>query len=190
MKKHINLLLVFFLLLTALSWAKADKKDPFLIEVKPAKVTPLKSEAFNWLEANKVELSEICHKIWGYAELAMEEYKSSELLASYLEKMGFTVTRGVAGMPTAFVAVYGSGQPVIGILAEYDALPGLSQDTVPYKKALKEGAPGHGCGHNVFGPASTAAAVALKEVMAKHKIPGTIKLFGCPAEETVVGKVF
>ena len=190
MKKHLKVFLIFFLLVACLSWSKTDKKDPFLIEVKPAKITPLKSEAFNWLETNKAELSDICHKIWSYAELAMEEYKSSELLASYLEKMGFTVARGVAGMPTAFVAVYGSGQPVIGILAEYDALPGLSQDTVPYKKPLKEGSPGHGCGHNVFGTASTAAAVALKEVMAKHKIPGTIKLFGCPAEETVVGKVF
>jgi aminobenzoyl-glutamate utilization protein B len=174
------------------SYASADKeeKDPLLLKVKPAKLTPLKEEAFEWLDENRPELSKISDKIWRLAEIAMEEFESAEVLASYLEKMGFKVERGASGMPTAFVAVYGSGEPVIGILAEYDALPGLSQDAVPYKKPLEEGKPGHGCGHNIFGTASTAAAAAMKEVMEKRGLSGTIKLFGCPAEETVVGKVF
>jgi aminobenzoyl-glutamate utilization protein B len=183
-------LLSLFFLLTVLSYSEKSQEDPLLIKVKSAELTPLKKEAFAWLEANKSRLAEINDQIWRFAETAMEEYESSELLASYLEKNGFQVTRDVAGMPTAFVAVYGSGEPVIGILAEYDALPGLSQDTVSYKKPIEEGKPGHGCGHNVFGTASTAAAAAMKEVMDKKGLRGTVKLFGCPAEETVVGKVF
>ena len=179
---------LFFLAIFVFS--EEGKKDPFLIQVKPAKLTSLKKEAFAWLEANKEELNQINAKIWEYAEVAMEEYQSAETLASYLEENEFEVTRGVAGMPTAFVAVYGSGEPVIGILAEYDALPGLSQESVPYKKPSREGEPGHGCGHNIFGVASTATAVAMREVMEKKGLSGTVKLFGCPAEETVVGKVF
>lgn len=190
MKKSFSLLLSLFLIFSLIAFSEEEKEDPFLLKVKPAELTPLKEHAFSWLDAHKPELSEINGKIWRFAEVAMEEYESSELLASYLEKNGFKVTREVAGMPTAFVAVYGSGAPVIGILAEYDALPGLSQETVSYKKPIKEGEPGHGCGHNVFGTASTAAAVALKEVMEKKNLSGTIKLFGCPAEETVVGKVY
>jgi aminobenzoyl-glutamate utilization protein B len=190
MRRIFTGLLSLFFLLTVLSYSEKSQEDQLLIKVKPAELTPLKEEAFAWLEANKSRLAEINDQIWRFAETAMEEYESSELLASYLEKNGFQVTRGVAGMPTAFVAVYGSGEPVIGILAEYDALPGLSQDTVSYKKPLEEGKPGHGCGHNVFGTASTAAAVAIKEVMDKKGLRGTVKLFGCPAEETVVGKVF
>ncbi|HDY89127.1 MAG TPA: amidohydrolase, partial [bacterium] len=97
----------------------------------------------------------------------------------------------LADMPTAFMAMYGSGKPVVGILAEYDALPGLSQKpALTYKEAVNPGAPGHGCGHNLFGAGSVAAALAIKSVMEKQKLPGTIKLFGCPAEEIVVGKVY
>jgi len=187
-----KILVLFLGVIILFSHALADKeeKDPLLLKVKPAKLTPLKKEAFGWLDKNMDELSKINEKIWRLAEVAMEEYESAEVLASYLEKMGFKVERGVAGMPTAFVAVCGSGEPVIGILAEYDALPGLSQETVPSKKPLEEGEPGHGCGHNIFGTASTAAAVAMKEVKEKRGLSGTLKLFGCPAEETIVGKVF
>lgn len=167
-----------------------DEEDPLLLEVKARQLTPMKKEAFTWLETNRKKLSEINDEIGRLSEVAMEEYESAELLASYLETNGFQVTRAVAGMPTAFVAVYGIGDPVIGILAEYDALPGLSQEPVPYKKPVEEGQSGHGCGHNVFGTASTAAAVAMKQVMEKKGLKGTVKLFGCPAEETVVGKVF
>ncbi len=170
--------------------AQEAEKDPFLIIVSPAEMTPAKESALKWLDQNFQELSEINHQIWNFAEIAMEEYESSELLASYLEKNGFLVERGVAGMPTAFVASWDNGEPVIGILAEYDALPGLSQDKVPFQKPLQKDAPGHGCGHNVFGVASTAAALALKEAIQAEGLQGTVKLFGCPAEETVVGKVF
>ncbi len=175
---------------TILLLSGEDKEDPLLLHVKPSELTPLKKDAFVWLEANMKQLSEINDEIGRLAEVAMEEYESAELLASYLEQSGFQVTRGVAGMPTAFVAVYGTGEPVIGILAEYDALPGLSQEPVPYKKPVEDGQPGHGCGHNIFGTASTAAAVAMKQVMENKNLEGTVKLFGCPAEETVVGKVF
>lgn len=189
MRKILPLVLTL-LFLIAFSYSAEEKEDPLVIKVEPAKLTPMKKEAFSWLDSYKKELIEINLKIWELAEVAMEEYESSELLASYLERKGFSVTRGVAGMPTAFVAVFGSGEPVIGVLAEYDALPGLSQEGVPHKRPARVEAPGHGCGHNIFGTASTAAAVVMKEVMAKQGVSGTIKLFGCPAEETVIGKVF
>jgi len=190
MKKFITSLLGLFLILSFFLGAETKDNDPLLIKVKPAKLTPLKQEAFSWLDASAQDLDKLNDQIWSYAETALQEYQSSEALASYLEKMGFKVERGVAGMPTAFVAVYGTGEPVIGILAEYDALPGLSQEAVPQKKPVEAGQPGHGCGHNIFGVASTATAVAMKQVMEKNHLQGTIKLFGCPAEETVVGKVF
>jgi len=168
----------------------AEDVNPLLIKVKPAKITPLKKEALAWVDAAMPELSKLNDEIWRAAEVAMEEYRSSEVLASYLEGAGFKVEKGVAGLPTAVVGPYGSGQPVIGFLAEYDALPGLSQEAKTAKNPVKEGAPGHGCGHNIFGVASVASAVAAKDVMARNHIAGTLKVFGCPAEETVEGKVF
>jgi aminobenzoyl-glutamate utilization protein B len=132
----------------------------------------------------------IAQNIWGYAELGYQENKSSEQLQGFLKQEGFSVQSGVAQMPTAFVATYGSGKPVIGILAEFDALPGLSQDSVPFKKPLVEGKGGHACGHNLFGSASSAAAVTLKEWLSKNKKTGTIKLFGTPAEEGGGAKVY
>ena len=170
--------------------APAAEHDPLEIKVSPAKPTPLKKEAIARLDAAAADLDKINDEIWAAAEVALEEYKSSAALAAYLERSGFKVERGVAGLPTAFVAVFGSGEPAIGFLAEYDALPGLSQQASGAQKPVTEGAPGHGCGHNIFGTASAAAAVAVKDVMAGHGIPGTIKVFGCPAEETVEGKVF
>jgi len=178
MRKTWIIILALLFISTAGSFSEEVIKDPLVIDVKSAKMTPEKKFTLSWLDEHMSELSEINTKIWEFAEVAMEEYKSSELLASYLEKNGFQVSRGVAGMPTAFVAVYGKGEPVIGILAEYDALPGLSQELQPNKKAIEEGKPGHGCGHNIFGTASTAAAVALKELMQKNKYDGTVKLFG------------
>ena len=150
-----------------------------------------KNEAAEWINTNQQMFIDTAISIHGYAETALEEYRSSECLASMLEKSGFTVERGVAYMPTAFIATYGEGHPMVGILAEYDALPGLSQKAGLTEKSTDEpGAPGHGCGHNLFGPGSVSAAMAIKVVMEKHKISGTIKLFGCPAEETVIGKVY
>jgi len=118
-----------------------------------------KEIALSWISENESRLIEISDKIWEYAELGLTEYKSSKLLADTLEKAGFKVERGVAGMPTAFVATYGSGRPVIGIMGEYDALPGLSQKAVPWREPIKEGAPGHGCGHNIHGTSGMAAAI-------------------------------
>jgi aminobenzoyl-glutamate utilization protein B len=180
---------VFILLASAVGWA-AQETSPLRIKVKPAKLTPLKSEALAWVDSAMPELARLNDEIWRAAEVAMEEYRSSEALASYLEKSGFKVERGVAGMPTAFVGVYGSGEPVIGFLAEYDALPGLSQETASSHKPVAEGAPGHGCGHNIFGVAAAASAAAVKDLLDRHKLSGTLKVFGCPAEETVEGKVF
>jgi len=189
MKKIMTLGLISILAAAGTLFA-AEDVNPLLIKVKPAKITPLKKEALAWVDAAMPELSKLNDEIWRVAEVAMEEYRSSEVLASYLEGAGFKVEKGVAGLPTAFVGTYGSGQPVIGFLAEYDALPGLSQEAKTAKNPVKEGAPGHGCGHNIFGVASVASAVAAKDVMARNHIAGTLKVFGCPAEETVEGKVF
>jgi aminobenzoyl-glutamate utilization protein B len=150
----------------------------------------LKTEAVESIDDQSGQMIEISDKIWEYAETALREYQSSALLADYAEAQGFEVTRGVAGLPTAFTARYGSGKPVIGIMGEYDALPGISQKAVPFKEALTEGAAGQGCGHNLFGTASLGAAVAIKQLIAKGELKGTIVFFGTPAEESVGGKVY
>jgi aminobenzoyl-glutamate utilization protein B len=162
----------------------------FLITGPAPAVDKQKQTGLNWLDENRAKLEGMSRAIWDFAEIGMLEYRSSEYLAGVLEESGFAVKRGVAGMPTAFVASYGSGKPVIGINAEYDALPGLSQKVSTRKEPVEQGAPGHGCGHNLFGSASVMAALAVKEVMDKHKLDGTVRLFGCPAEETLVGKIF
>src|SRR5437867_3763366 len=142
------------------------------------------------IDAQRAQLTALSDQVWRYAETALQETKSSKALADFAEQKGFRVTRGVAGMPTAFVAEYGSGRPVIGIMGEYDALPGLSQKTEPQRAVLDPGAPGHGCGHNLFGVGSLAAATAIKELIAAGKLHGTIKFFGTPAEEAVGGKLY
>jgi len=142
------------------------------------------------VEKRKENLIKISDDIWSLAETAFEENQSSKILSDYAEQQGFTVERGVAGMPTAFVATYGSGKPVISVLGEFDALPGLSQKTEPNKNPLNEGAAGHGCGHNMFGAGSLGAAVAIKELIESGKIKGTIKFFGTPSEEKYFGKIW
>tara|TARA_R110001632_G_scaffold63318_2_gene151394 strand:- start:53552 stop:54991 length:1440 start_codon:yes stop_codon:yes gene_type:complete len=142
------------------------------------------------VEKHKTELIKISDEIWSLAETAFEETKSAEILAGYAEKQGFKVERGVAGMPTAFVATYGSGSPVISVLGEFDALPGISQKAQPTKSPLKEGAAGHGCGHNLFGAGSLGAAIAIKELIEDGKIKGTVKFFGTPSEEKFFGKIW
>jgi len=149
-----------------------------------------KEIALKWIGEHESRIIEVSNKIWEFAELGLQEFKSSSLLANELEAAGFAVQRGVAGMPTAFVASYGSGKPVIGIMGEYDALQGLSQKPVPRKDPLTPGAPGHGCGHNIHGTSGMAAAIAAKTVMQVNGIKGTVKFFGCPAEESFSGKVF
>lgn len=133
---------------------------------------------------------DIALNIWDYSELGYKEQKSSALLQQTLKEKGFQVESGIAGIPTAFVATYGSGQPVIGILAEFDALPGLSQQATPEKKPAEGRTSGHGCGHHLFGTASVAAGIELKQLMEQHKWQGTIKVYGTPAEEGGSGKVY
>ena len=142
------------------------------------------------IKKHEKALTKISDEIWSNAELALEEHKSSKILSDYAEKNGFNIERGVAGMPTAFIATYGKGRPRIGILGEFDANAGISQKKQTTKEALIEGAPGHGCGHNLYGTASLGAAIAIKELMKKGKIKGTIVFYGTPAEETIFGKVW
>ena len=142
------------------------------------------------VEKHQQELIALSDQVWGFAEIAMRETKSSKVLADYAEAQGFKVTRGVAEIPTAFIAEYGSGKPIIGVLGEFDALPGLSQKAQPTKEPLLNGAPGHGCGHNMFGAGSLGAALAIKELIAAGKLKGTIRFYGTPAEEDLAGKVY
>jgi aminobenzoyl-glutamate utilization protein B len=130
-------------------------------------------------------------KIWEWAEPGYQEKKSSDALAALAEKAGFKVTRGVAKIPTAFVAEFGTGKPVIGILGEFDALPELSQEAVPYRQPRKEGnGNGHACGHHLFGVASLSASIAIAEQIKAGKLTGTIRFYMCPAEEGGAAKVF
>jgi aminobenzoyl-glutamate utilization protein B len=161
-----------------------------VLAAAPAPAQDAKDEVAASIDARRAELAALARQIWGYAELGYQEEKSAAALRARLTKAGFRVERGVAGMPTAFVASYGQGRPVIGFMAEYDALPGLSQDAVPERKPVAEGAPGHGCGHHLLGTGSTAAAIAVKEYLARAKRPGTVKLYGTPAEEGGGGKVY
>ena len=150
----------------------------------------LKKRVVQEVDAQSAALIDLSDQVWRFAETALKETKSSKVLADYAEQQGFRVTRGVAGLPTAFVAEFGEGSPVIGIMGEYDALPGISQKAQPTREPLVEGAPGHGCGHNMFGTASLGAAVALKRLVADGSLKGTIKFFGTPAEEDVGGKIY
>lgn len=140
--------------------------------------------------ANEKPISDTALTIWKYAEVGYKETQSTALLQSRLKAAGFTIKAGVAGEPTAFVASFKNGAgPVIGVLAEYDALPGLSQLAQP-TKASAGGPAGHGCGHNLFGTASTYAAIAVKDWMVKNKVGGEIRVYGTPAEEGGSGKVY
>jgi aminobenzoyl-glutamate utilization protein B len=150
----------------------------------------LKNEASTNIGSGYETYKKIALTIWNYAEVGYKETKSSLLLQNTLKDNGFTVEAGVAGMLTAFVATYGSGKPVIGILAEFDALPGLSQDSSSSKAPVAGKNSGHGCGHNLFGTGSVASGIAIKKLLEEGKIKGTIKVFGCPAEEGGDGKVY
>jgi len=154
------------------------------------KMTSNKKAIVTSIEKHQAKLIKISDSIWALAETAFEEDDSSRILADYAEANGFSVDRGVAGMPTAFVATYGSGSPVISVLGEFDALPGISQKAQPTKEPLNEGAAGHGCGHNLFGTASLGAAIAVKELIEAGKLKGTVKFFGTPSEEKYFGKIW
>src|SRR5947209_3950960 len=137
-------------------------------------------------------IKRIAHEVWQFAELSLQEVKSAQLIMDILQEQDFTIiSKGTAGIPTAFIAEYGSGTPILGILPEYDALPGLGNEPVPYREPRKDHvSSGHGCGHNLLGAGCIGAAIALKNVVAEHKIPGTIRLYGCAAEETEGAKVY
>lgn len=170
------------LLSSCLVSAVVAATQPSLESVKQAAIVEVVQQ-----EAQLVELSDA---VWGFAETALTETQSAKVLADYAEEQGFRVTRGVGDMPTAFIAEYGSGRPIIGILGEYDALPRLSQAAIPEYKPLQQGGPGHGCGHNLFGAASLGAATAIKRLIEAGSIAGTVRYYGTPAEEAVGGKVY
>jgi len=142
------------------------------------------------VEQRVSQLKELNRRIWELAEVGLQETRSSALLVESLRAAGFEVRVGVANMPTAFVATFGSGKPVIGILAEYDALPDLSQKVAALLDPVTPGQPGHGCGHCGLGTGAIGAALAVKAAMQKHQIPGTLRVYGTPAEETLIGKVY
>jgi len=149
-----------------------------------------KAAVISSVDRHRPELVSLSDQIWAFAEIALREHRSAKLLADYAEKQGFRVERGIAGMPTAFLASYGNGRPVIGIMGEYDALPGLSQKAQPSKEPLVAGAGGHGCGHNMFGAASLGAALAIREQIQSGALKGTIRFYGTPAEEDIGGKTY
>jgi aminobenzoyl-glutamate utilization protein B len=161
-----------------------------LAQKKPQSNAPLKNLAITEIQSKYELYRKTAQQIWDYAEMGYKEVKSSTLLQQTLTDNGFKVEPGIAGMPTAFVATYGSGEPVIAILAEFDALPGLAQEAVPEKKSIVNQAAGHGCGHNLFGTASVAAGIEIKQLMEQKKLTGTIRVYGCPAEEGGSGKVY
>ncbi|MCA9836166.1 MAG: amidohydrolase [Trueperaceae bacterium] len=142
------------------------------------------------IDSNFKDLSKIARDIWEHPEIALKESFASNLLANELEKAGFKLEHGVGDLATAFIASWGEGKPIIGLLGEYDALPGLSQSVSATREPIVNAGPGHGCGHNLFGTAAFGAAVAVKELMENEGITGTIRFYGCPAEETLVGKTF
>ncbi|MCS6916433.1 MAG: amidohydrolase [Chitinophagales bacterium] len=163
---------------------------PLGLAAQKSKWIPAKKLAVESIERHRHELIALSDSVWAFAELAFREHRSARILADYAEQKGFSVQRGVAGMPTAFVATYGSGKPIIGILGEFDALPGLSQEAVPKRQERIPGGTGHGCGHNMFGAGSMGAALAIKELMERNMLQGTIRYYGTPAEEDGSGKVY
>jgi len=191
---------------TAGTPAKAATPSPAKAPATPnskAAATPAKAPApgktpyslsDSWIASHADTLRAVNHRIWGHPEVGLAERYGSAELATLLERDGFKVQRGVAGMPTAFVASAGSGHPVIGILAEFDALPGMNQAVVPERRKRDNGDAtndaGHACGHSIFGTASAGAALAAWSVARSSGLPGTIRVYGTPAEETGIGKVY
>lgn len=149
-----------------------------------------KDKLIEWIEVHASKLIDLSDEIWEYAEPGLHENQSAQALIDVLRKSGFEIEEAVAGMPSAFVASYGKGKPVVGIMGEYDALPGLSQKKHFKKEPHQPGAAGHACGHNLLGVAAVGGVLAIREFMEQEGLGGTIKFFGCPAEETLVGKVF
>lgn len=169
------------LLLGVSTWAYGQKKP---------KINANKKAVIASVDAKSKALTKLSDKIWGFEEIAFQETQSAEALANFAREQGFKVSTGVADIPTAFMAEYGAGKPIIAIMGEFDALPGLSQKTVPHKDPLNAGGAGHGCGHNLFGVASLGAATTIKELIASGKLEGTVRFYGTPAEEKFFGKLW
>ncbi len=148
-----------------------------------------KTEVLTSMGQRSAHFTALSRRIWEIAEISFEEYQSSELIASELRGAGFQIQTNIGGMPTSFIASWGAGKPVIAILGEYDALPGLRQEAIPEKRPIGMLGAGHGCGHNLLGTASAFAAITAKEFMLSHSLGGTIRFYGCPAEENGSGKV-
>ena len=178
MKQYIAIITALLLVWPAYAASKKNKQPSF------------NNVAISYLDNSFQQYDALQKQIWANPELGFLETFSSSLLQKHLVENGFDIETGVAGMPTAFVATYGSGEPVIGILAEFDALPGLSQDTVPYRKPLVEGGNGHGCGHNLLGAGAFAAALGIKAYLEQNDVSGTVILYGCPGEEGGAAKAF
>ncbi len=149
-----------------------------------------KEKVINSLSTQSNHYFDIAMKIWNLAEVGYQEYESTALLQNELSKNGFSIEKGVAGMPTSFIASYGSGKPVIALLGEFDALPGVSQSNQPFREKREEVNAGHACGHHLFGTGSAAAAITVKEWMAANNVKGTLRFYGTPAEEGGAGKVY
>ncbi|WP_462410664.1 amidohydrolase [Neobacillus sp. Marseille-QA0830] len=149
-----------------------------------------KENILDWIQCHQEDFTGMAKKIWENPQIAYEETFAAELQMATLEEAGFTIVPNAGGAPTAFVAEYGSGSPVIGILGEYDALPGLSQTVSTVHTEVVPNGPGHGCGHNLLGTAGVEAVMAVKEAMKSEGLAGTIRYYGCPAEEVLSGKTF
>ncbi len=156
----------------------------------PAAESRARQKVLESVETHRDDLVRLSEQIWAWAEIALRETRSAAAVADYAERHGFRVERGVAGLPTAFIASFGEGRPIIGVLGEYDALPGISQKAQATQESLQPGGAGHGCGHNLFGPASLGAALAIKDRIAAGDLKGTIRFYGTPAEEALGGKIY
>ena len=189
-KKTIALEIILFFLYTGLVFSQQKNEDNFSGK---ADLYKAKKFALEYLGDSLIvkKFGNISDSIWNYSELGMQEFRSSAILIKTLEAEGFKVEKGVAGMPTCFIASWCNGKPVIGILGEFDALPGLSQKALdPVQQPVVDGAPGHGCGNNMMGSAGIAAAIAVKRSLEKNNLQGTIKFFGSPAEEIVISRPY
>ena len=154
-------------------------------------MTAEKQAAVAAIEKKADLVAQVADEIWSFAELSLQEEQSADLYCRVLEQEGFKVERGICNIPTAFSASYGSGRPIIGLLAEYDALSGLSQKGGSLtREELVSGGCGHGCGHNLLGAGAMAAALGVKAYLEAAKIPGTVVLYGCPGEEGGAAKAF
>ena len=181
-RAHFGKRLCLMLLSTTLAWTGT---------ALAREVDDIKASVEETVDGIARDISKLAGDVWQHAELALTETKSAAVLADYLESQGFKVEREVADMPTAFVAEWGKGKPIIGIVAEFDALPGLGNAVTPAKTPRADQYPhGHGCAHNIFGAGSVGAAVAIQKALEQYGMNGTIRLYGTPAEETLVGKVY